>query len=161
VPHTLWAGTPEFIERTAAAYFAASSSSVINELTHQVIEEWPEDHCGYDFKVFYLPHAVVVAIQYPFEQMEELEENEREIREAGERAMRGEEEEDDEDVAELYGFEGSFRIFIDKTLDHEGRAEAMAQVEDLLIRMSHFLQNKTARFGNIRVIDATAPMEKA
>lgn len=146
---SLWAGTPDLIERAAAAYFASSASETVNQRISETIEEWPEDFCGYDFEALYLPHAIIVMPESPLLSLEELAENEIAIADA----VRWAEDDPDHEIEDLYGFEAAFRIFIDQALDATGRAEVMAQVEDLLIRWMDHSNNKTPRFGNIRVCE--------
>ena len=144
----LWVSTPDLIERAGAAYFAASASAEVNARVQTIIQEWPEDYCGYNFRAYYLPHAVVVAPSNPLCDIDELAQNEAD-READERLAMSDPH---HEVGEYDGFEALFRGVIDQTLDAEGRARVAAQVEDFLIRLMGHYDNTNPRYGNIKVV---------
>ena len=144
----LWAATPDLIERAGAAYFAASASAEVNEQVQEIIKAWPEDYCGYTFKAYYLPHAVVVAPNSPLSDIDALAQNEEDRAEDERLSMI----DPDHEVCEYDGFEALFQVVIDQSLDASARARVAGEVENLLIRLMGYLDNQNPRYSNIKVV---------
>lgn len=120
--HSLWGGTPEHIEHTARAYFAASSSAEVNQLVHDRILEWSDDAMAETYKAFYFPGAVVITTEYPFQTLADL-------------GYDAQDDAQDQDAA----INGAIQVVIDSTLTPAQQDQTRARVADFLNRLAVFL----------------------
>lgn len=132
-PQSLWCASPQLIEAAGRAYFAASSSARVNALISKTILDWPEEARTTEFKAFHFAHAIVVTTSDPFDTLVDR------AREEGEDAP-------DADI-----LPSAIRIFVDKALSADMRAQTLTEVESILNRLATFLGCADSRFDNIAV----------